>query len=242
VELTAKFARGRVQVMAGAGSNSTREAIELTKHAKAVGCDGALSIVPYYNKPTQRGMVEHFRAIAKAAPLPLVVYNIPGRTGVNMLPSTLIELARAEKLVVGVKEASGNIDQASEIAQALGPSFDILSGDDSLTMPVLSVGGKGVISVVANLVPKDVAGLCGAWKDGDIARAQELHLKMFPLVKTLFIETNPIPAKTAMAWMGLCSDEMRLPLVAMEEANRAKLEKAMREYGLLAKKRKHAAC
>jgi 4-hydroxy-tetrahydrodipicolinate synthase len=242
IELVVKFARKRLLVMAGTGSNSTQEAIDLTRHAEDVGADGALSIVPYYNKPTVRGMIEHFRAIARATKLPLVLYNIPGRTGVNMPPAAVIELARSEKNIVGVKEASGNIDQSSEIVQALGDGFTVLSGDDSLTLPIMSVGGKGVISVLANIAPKDVADMCAAYLKGDLARAQELHLRAYPLVKSLFLETNPIPVKTAMAWLDLCSDEMRLPLVPMEEANRAKLEKALRAYGLLGAKRRHAAC
>jgi 4-hydroxy-tetrahydrodipicolinate synthase len=242
IELVIKFARKRVPVMAGTGSNSTREAIEMTKHAKEAGADGALIVVPYYNKPTQRGLTEHFKAIAHAASFPLVVYNIPGRSGVNMLPSTIIELARAEKSIVGVKEASGNLDQATEIAAAMGPNFAVLSGDDSLTLPILSVGGKGVISVLANIAPKDVSDLCKAWKAGDAKKALELHQKMYPLVKSLFIETNPIPVKTAMAWMDLCGPEMRLPLVPMEKANEEKLEKALRAYGLLGPKRQHATC
>lgn len=241
VELTVQYARKRVQVLAGAGSNSTQEAVEITRHAKESGADGVLSVVPYYNKPTQRGMMDHFRAVAREG-LPVVVYNIPGRTGVNMLPATLIDLARSEKNIVGVKESSGNIDQASEIVQALGPSFDVLSGDDSLTLPILSVGGKGVISVIANIIPKDVAALCAAWKKGDAAGARDLHLKMFPLVKVLFIETNPIPVKTAMGWLDLCPADLRLPLVPMEQANRDKLEKALRDYGLIGARRKHAAC
>jgi 4-hydroxy-tetrahydrodipicolinate synthase len=242
IDLVVKSARRRVQVIAGTGSNSTREAIDLTRHAQEAGADGALLIAPYYNKPTQRGLLEHFRAVARAVSLPLIPYNIPSRTGVNMLPATLVELARSEKNVAGVKEASGNIDQASEIVAALGTSFDVLSGDDSLTLPILSIGGKGVISVLANIAPKDVAALCAAWKSGDSAKARGLHLKMFSLVKALFIETNPIPVKTAMGWLQLCAPEVRLPLVSPEKSTQEQLEKALREYGLLGPKRKHAAC
>ncbi len=233
IALTVKYVRKRVLVMAGTGSNSTREAIEMTKYAKEAGVDGALVVVPYYNKPTPKGLIEHFKAIAQAAPLPIIVYNIPGRSGVNMLPATIIELARAEKNIVGVKEASGNIDQASELSAVLGPSFDILSGDDSLTLPIMSVGGKGVISVMANIAPKDVAELCSAWKAGNVARAQELHLKMYPLIKALFLETSPIPLKTAMGWMGLCSPEMRSPLGGMEKINENRLATALKNYGLV---------
>jgi 4-hydroxy-tetrahydrodipicolinate synthase len=242
IELVIKFAKKRVQVLAGAGSNSTRETMELARHAKESGADGALVITPYYNKPTQRGLVEHFRAVARHVDLPLIMYNVPGRTGVNMLPATVIEVARSEKNIVGIKEASGNLDQATEIAAELGPSFDVLSGDDSLTLPILAVGGKGVISVLANIAPKDVAELCAAWKKNDASRAQELHAKMFPLVKALFLETNPIPVKTAMGWLDLCSPDMRLPLVPMEKANAEKLEKALRAYGLLGRKPARAGC
>jgi 4-hydroxy-tetrahydrodipicolinate synthase len=233
IELVVRFARKRVQVMAGAGSNSTREAIKLTRHAKSVGADGALVVVPYYNKPTQQGMIEHFRAVAREAILPLVLYNIPGRTGVNMLPATVIELAKSEKNIVGIKESSGNLDQATEIVQALGPGFDVLSGDDSLTLPILSVGGKGVISVLANIVPRDVAEMVAAWKKGDVKRAQELHLKTYPLVKALFMETNPIPLKTAMDRLNMCGKEIRPPLFPMSMENEKKLEEVLRNYGLL---------
>jgi 4-hydroxy-tetrahydrodipicolinate synthase len=242
IELTVKYVRKRIPVMAGTGSNSTQEAIELTKHARDAGVDGALVVAPYYNRPTQKGLFEHFRTLARTVPLPMIIYNIPGRTGVNVLPATLVDLARSEKNIVGVKEASANIDQSSELIRELGPSFDVLSGDDSLTLPILSVGGKGVISVLANIVPQDVAALCAAWKKGDAARALELHLKMFPLVKALFIETNPVPLKTAMGWLRMCSSEMRLPLTGMEKPNADKLEKALRDYGLLGPNRKHAAC
>jgi len=242
VELTVKFVNKRVPVMAGAGSNSTREAIELTRHAKEAGADGALSVIPYYNKPTQGGMIAHFKAIAKAVPgFPLVVYNIPGRTGVAMATATLVDLAKAEKSVVGVKEATGNLDNATEAAAALGASFDVLSGDDSLTLPILSVGGKGIISVVANIIPKDVAALCAAWKKGDRAQALALHQKMYPLVKALFLETNPIPIKAAMAWMGLCGPDVRLPLTPPEKGTMEKLEKALTAYGLRAGQKAPAA-
>ena len=242
VEKVISFARKRVKVIAGTGSNSTREAIELTRHAQAAGADGALLITPYYNRPTQRGLVEHFRAIARAVDLPLGRYNVPSRTGVNMLPPAIIELARSEKNIVGVKEASGSVDQTTEIIEALPETFTVLSGDDSLTLPLMAVGARGVISVLANLIPKDVAALCAAWKKGDAAEARRLHLKMYPLARAMFTETNPIPVKTAMGWLELCSAEMRLPLVAMEKANAEKVETALRAYGLIGPRRKHAAC
>jgi 4-hydroxy-tetrahydrodipicolinate synthase len=242
IELAVKAARKRVPVIAGTGSNSTAEAVELTHHAREVGADGALMVCPYYNKPTQKGLVDHFSAVAKAVPLPIVLYNIQGRTGVNMLPATVVELAKAHANIVAIKEASGNVDQTSEILAAL-PGFTVLSGDDSLTLPLMAIGAKGVISVVANILPKDTAALVAAAKAGDFARARELHLKMYPLVKSLFVETNPIPVKQAMGWLELCTPDVRLPLTSMEEANAKKLEAAMRAYGgLLAAARKHAAC
>jgi len=232
-ELVVKAAKGRIKVLAGTGSNSTRETIEMTRHAQKIGADGALLITPYYNKPTPRGLVEHFRAVARAVSLPLVLYNVPGRTGINMIPATVIELARSEKNIVGIKEASTQLDQSTEIVKALGPSFDVLSGEDSLTLPILSVGGKGVISVAANIVPQDVSALCAAWKKGDVKKARALHHKMFPLIKALFMETNPIPVKSAMAILGMCSDELRLPLVPLNQGNREKLRKALRDHGVL---------
>lgn len=242
IEWVIEFARKRVPVIAGTGSNSTREAIELTKHAKEAGADGALLITPYYNRPTQQGLVEHFRAVARAVDLPQILYNVPGRTGVNMLPPAIIALARSEKNIVGVKEASGSVDQSSEIIAALEENFTVLSGDDSLTLPLLAVGAKGVISVAANLVPKDVAGLCAAWKAGRVDEARRAHLKMFPLVKALFLETNPAPVKTAMGWLDLCAPDLRLPMVPLEKANSEKLERALRDYGLLGAKHKRPGC
>lgn len=242
IELAVKAANKRLPVIAGTGSNSTKEAVELTMHAKEAGADGALMVCPYYNKPTQKGLYEHFAEVAKAVPLPLVLYNIQGRTGVNMLPATVVALAKAFPSIVAIKEASGTIDQTSEILSML-PGFTVLSGDDSLTLPLMSVGAKGVISVAANILPKQTAALVAAAKAGDFAKAREIHLKMYPLVKALFLETNPIPVKTAMGWLDLCSPELRLPMTPMDEAAAKKLEDAMRAYGgLLAPNRKHAAC
>lgn len=242
VERVVEFARKRVRVLAGAGSNSTSEAVALTRHAKAAGADGALHITPYYNKPTQRGLVDHFRAVARAADLPIVLYNVPGRTGVNMLPATVVELARSEKNIVGIKEASGNVDQSSEILQALGESFTVLSGDDSLTLPLLAVGAKGVISVAANIIPKDMAALIAAWNRGDAAEARRLHLKMYPIFRAMFLETNPIPVKTAMGWLDLCAADLRLPLSPLDAGASAKLETVLRDYGLVGPRRKHPVC
>ena len=234
VEIVVQEARGRIPVIAGTGSNSTAETLALTRHAKETGADAALVIVPYYNKPTQQGMIEHFSLVARNVSIPVLVYNIPGRTGVNMLPSTLVKIVRKNKNVIGVKESSGNLDQVSEIACALKDheNFSILSGDDSLTLPILSVGGKGVISVLANIAPGDVQELCQSFDQRNFARARELHLKTFPLVKNLFIETNPAPIKTAMEVLGMCSSGMRLPMCALMPENKKKLLQAVKDYGL----------
>jgi 4-hydroxy-tetrahydrodipicolinate synthase len=180
--------------------------------------------------------------VARAVDLPLILYNVPSRTGVNMLPPAIIALAQSEKNIVGVKEASGNVDQTTEILAALGADFTVLSGDDSLTLPLLAVGAKGVISVLANIVPKDVAGLCAAWKEGRVDDARRAHLKMYPLARSLFVETNPAPVKTAMGWLDLCAPDLRLPMVSLEKANAEKLEQALRVYGLVGPRRKHAGC
>ncbi len=233
IEVVVEQAKHRIKVLAGTGSNCTKEAISLTKHAKEVGADGALVICPYYNKPTQNGLYEHFRAIASAVDIPIVIYNIPGRTGINMLPDTIIKVAKECPNVMGIKEASGSLDQSSAISRALGDKFEILSGDDSLTLPVLSVGGVGVISVVANFVPDDVGEMIDAYNNGDVKRAKEIHLKLFPLIKAMFIETNPIPVKTAMGLLGMCSPDLRLPMSPMQPQNVEKLKKALSDYGLI---------
>jgi 4-hydroxy-tetrahydrodipicolinate synthase len=231
VELTVKLVRGRMKVMAGTGSNNTAEAVRLSKAAEKAGADACLVINPYYNKPTQKGLYEHFKAVANAVKIPIVVYNIQSRTAVNIATPTLAELAKIEN-IVGVKEASGDLAQMSDVAVACGPNFSILSGDDALTLPLLAVGGHGVISVVANIIPNDVKTMIEAFNSGNILLATALHKKMFPLVKAMFVETNPIPVKTALAMMGLVSPELRLPLTSMEEANQNKLREAMRAYGL----------
>lgn len=234
IEIVVNQTRKRVPVIAGTGSNSTVEAIELTKHAQEVGADAALLIAPYYNKPTQKGLIEHFSAIAKNVSIPQILYNIPGRTSVNILPLTIFELAKRHKNIVGVKESSGNLEQMTEIACLMkeNKSFALISGDDTLTLPILSVGGVGVISVLANIVPKDVAELCALHAAGKFNKALALHLKMFPLVKALFIETNPAPVKTAMEILGHCSSELRLPMVPLSAENRKKLTEEMKRYGL----------
>lgn len=224
-------ADGRVPVIAGTGSNSTSEAIRLTRFAKEAGADGALLITPYYNKPTQRGLVQHYEAIAAEVDLPMILYNVPGRTGVNMLPETVIRCAEIPN-VVGVKEASGSVDAAVEILR--GSRLTLLSGDDSLTLPLISVGAKGVISVAANVAPKLMVDLVDLALAGDYAGARELHLRLFPLFKTLFIETSPIPVKTAMGRMGLIDPELRLPMCALDPRHFATLERVLRDLELIA--------
>jgi 4-hydroxy-tetrahydrodipicolinate synthase len=229
IEIVVEQANGRVPVMAGTGTNDTAKTIKYTKHAKELGADAALIVTPYYNKPTPEGVYQHFKAIHEATGLPSVLYNIPGRTGANVPPETIIRIANEIPTVVGVKEASGSIDQSSQIVIGAPPEFSVLSGDDSLTLPIMSVGGKGVISVLANIAPKPVAEMTAAYLAGDVARATEIHQKTFNLVKALFIETNPGPVKAAAGMLGLCADEVRLPLWAMGEANRKKLTQALEE-------------
>jgi 4-hydroxy-tetrahydrodipicolinate synthase len=232
VEVVVAAARGRVQVIAGTGSNSTREAIELTRHAKEAGADGALLISPYYNKPTQAGIVAHYAAIARETGLPLLVYNIPGRTASNILPETLAQLADIEQ-VVGVKEASGDVAQISRAIAATPDGFSVLSGDDALTLPILALGGDGVISTTSNVAPSEMVELVRAFRAGDLARARDVHYRLLPLFGALFAETNPIPVKAALALAGLIRDEIRLPLTALTEPSRERLRVVMKELGLL---------
>ena len=233
IELVIKAARGRIPVVAGTGSNSTAEAIEMTVHAAKAGADGALLVSPYYNKPTQQGLYEHFKAIAQAAPdLPLIVYNIQGRTAVNVETETMARLAQIPN-IVGVKEASGNLDQMTSVILACGPDFSVVSGDDSLTLPLMAVGGRGVISVLANFLPREVAELTHAALDGDSKRARELHQRLFPICRAMFIETNPIPVKEAMAMLGMIRAEWRLPMCPMTDANRERLRKVLLTAGIL---------
>lgn len=232
IELTVEAAAGRIPVIAGTGSNNTREAIRLTRHAKDAGADGALLISPYYNRPTQRGLYLHFKAVAEAVDLPLILYNIASRTAVNIETETFAQLAELPH-IVGVKEASGNLEQMSRILQATNGKLALLSGDDGLTLPVLAIGGTGVISVTANLVPRDVAAMVSAFQAGRHDDALQWHQRLAPLTKALFLETNPIPIKTAMGLLGLIQPELRLPLCAMSEANEERLRQALRDYGLL---------
>jgi len=233
IEITVEQVKKRIPVIAGTGSNSTEEAIMLTKHAAKAGADASLQVSPYYNRPTQKGLYEHFKAVAESVEIPIILYNIASRTGVNIEPETIARLASDCKNIVGVKEASGNLDQMSHIKQLCGPSFDLISGDDSFTLPVLSIGGTGIISVVANIVPRDVANLVAEFEKGNLKKAQEIHYKLLPLIKAVFLETNPIPVKTAMGLMGMCEPDLRLPMCAMGQENLEKLKKALKDYGLL---------
>lgn len=225
-------AKGRVPVMPGVGTNSTARSVEMVKKVSALGADGLLAIVPYYNKPTQEGMTAHFSALAKATKLPVVLYNIPGRTGVNMLPPTVLGLRSRFRNIVGIKEASGSLDQVSEIIAGADADFAVMSGDDSLTLPMMSVGARGVISVVSNIAPAAASRLCALFQSGDTAGAAEAHRRLFPLVKTLFCETNPIPVKYAASLLGLCRPEPRLPLLPLSAGRRAGLAAAMRKAGV----------
>lgn len=232
VNITIEEVAGRIPVIAGAGTNDTAKTVELVQYARSAGATGALVVTPYYNKPTQRGLIAHYSEIAHRVDLPLIVYNVPGRTGVNVLPETLAEMSEIES-IVAVKEASGNLEQIGLIGALCGDRITILSGDDTLTLPVLSVGGRGVISVVANIVPRDVAELVRLYGTGHHAAALRLFYRQLPLSKAMFIETNPIPVKTAAALLGLAREDMRLPMVPMEEGNRARLALALRAYGLM---------
>lgn len=233
VEITIKTVNGRVPVMAGSGSNSTAESIELTKHAKEAGADGALMITPYYNKPTQDGLYAHFKAIAEAVDIPIVMYNVPSRTSVNMLPETVARCAEIDN-IVGIKEATGNMNQVSEVIMLCPDNFSVLSGDDFTCMAQVAIGGNGVISVTSNVAPNDMASMMDAALAGNFDDAGKLHYKMLPLMKAMFIETNPVPAKTTLELMGkIKSSTPRLPLTKMSEANTAKLKTVLSEYGLI---------
>ncbi len=232
VAFTIEATRRRVPVIAGTGSNSTDEAIALTKHAKKAGADGALLITPYYNKPTQEGLYRHYKAVAESVDLPIVLYNIPGRTSVNMLPPTVARLSSI-KNIVAIKEGGGSLQQVSDIIQTCGERMTVLSGDDALTLPMMALGAKGVITVTANIVPKDMAKMVDAFAAGKLAEARKLHYKMSPLFTALFFETNPIPVKEALGMMGKCSAELRLPLCPMATDTREKLSRALKDYGLI---------
>ncbi|MCA1960126.1 MAG: 4-hydroxy-tetrahydrodipicolinate synthase [Desulfomonile sp.] len=232
IELTVKEVAGQVKVIAGTGSNSTEEALALTRHAKKVGADGALLVSPYYNKPTQDGLYRHFKTIAENVDLPLVLYNIQGRTGVNIENGTMEKLSKLPN-IVGVKEASGSILQMSEVIRLCGSQFDVLSGDDQMTFPLMSLGGKGVISVVTNIVPERMSALTRHMIAGEIDKARAIHFEIFELCQAMFLETNPIPVKAALGIMGKIRPEFRLPLCEPSPANLEKLKSVLERYGLI---------
>ncbi|MFC1709190.1 4-hydroxy-tetrahydrodipicolinate synthase [Candidatus Omnitrophota bacterium] len=233
IEVCIETAKGRVPIMAGTGSNSTDEAVEMTVRAAKAGADASLQVSPYYNKPTQKGLYLHFKAVADSVDIPIILYNIAGRTAVNILPETIARLARDCKNIVGVKEASGSLDQMAQTKALCPEGFQLLSGDDSLTLPLLSIGGIGVISVVANIVPGDVSAMVDEFLKGNVEKARQLHYKLSPLVKAMFVETNPIPVKTTMGMMGMCNPDLRMPLCSMTDDNLAKLKKALKDYKLI---------
>jgi 4-hydroxy-tetrahydrodipicolinate synthase len=232
IELVIEAVNKRVPVIAGTGANSTDETIMITKKAKKLGADAALLVAPYYNKPTQEGLYRHYKAVAEAVKMPVVLYNVPGRTAVNILPSTVARLAEI-KNIVAVKEATGDMKQVSEVIRLCGDRITVISGDDFTTLPLLALGGKGVISVTANVAPREVSDMCRLWKEGKYEEARALHYRLEPLNAAMFIETNPIPAKTALALMGRIREEFRLPLCEMSDANKEKLRKTIRDFGLI---------
>lgn len=232
ISFAVKAAGGRVKVIAGTGSNSTEEAVSLTRFAMDAGADGALLTTPYYNKPTQEGLFRHYEEIASKAPFPLILYNIPGRTGVNMLPETAARLSAFEN-IVAIKEASGSIPQMMEVIRLCGDRLVLLSGDDGLTLPVLAIGGKGVISVTSNIAPAALKDMVDRFNAGDLAGARKLHYHYLPLHDAMFTETNPIPVKAALQMMGKISAEIRLPLTPLSPANREKLQKVLKEFKLI---------
>jgi len=232
VEFTVKTVNKRVPVVAGAGSNSTSETIDLANYAKKAGADGVLLITPYYNKPTQEGLFLHFKKVTETVDIPIILYNVPGRTSVNMLPATVARL-RAFRNIVGIKEATGDLKQISELIRLCGRDFDVISGDDFTTLPMLAIGGTGAISVTANIVPADAAAMFDNFFAGKREEALTYHFKMEPLHSLMFVETNPIPVKTSLAMMGKIAEEFRLPLCPMADANKDKLKKALKDYGLI---------
>jgi 4-hydroxy-tetrahydrodipicolinate synthase len=230
VDVALEVAKGRIQVIAGAGSNNTAESLEAARHARQMGADAILSITPYYNKPTQEGLYQHFKAIATQVDIPVVVYNVPGRTGVNLLPATLERLCEFRN-IVAVKEASGNVLQISEIHRRCGDRLTILSGDDALTLPILVCGGSGVISVVGNFAPDRMIAIINAFDGGDLKKALALHEDLMPVSQAMFIETNPIPVKTAMNLLGMNAGSLRLPMVPMSENNKRELIAVLQKHG-----------
>jgi 4-hydroxy-tetrahydrodipicolinate synthase len=232
IDIAIETAKGRVPVIAGTGSNSTVETLTLTKHAKEAGADAALLISPYYNKPSQEGIYEHYRRVAEEVDLPLIVYNVPSRTALNMLPETVARLSEI-KNIAGIKEATGDMAQVSEVIERSRQGFCVLSGDDFTTLPLLSLGGRGVISVISNLVPGEMAEMCRLFLSGKPEEARRVHFRLQGLARAMFIETNPVPVKTALSMMGMIEEEFRLPLVGMKEGNRRKLKEALDSQGLI---------
>ena len=233
IDICISVSKKRIPIIAGTGSNSTQEAIELSLYAQKAGADGLLLVSPYYNKPTQKGLYLHFKTIADKVDLPIILYNIASRTAVNIEPETVARLSEDCKNIVAIKEASGSLEQMARIIALCGKKLTMLSGDDSLTLPLMAIGGEGIISVVANIIPSDVKAMVVQFCEGNLKEAKRLHYQMLSLVKAMFIETNPIPVKTAMGLMGLCEPLLRLPMCEMEPGNLAKLKTALKEYGLL---------
>jgi 4-hydroxy-tetrahydrodipicolinate synthase len=233
IELSLKFAAGKIKVLAGTGANATREAIELTQAAEKVGADGSLQVAPYYNKPTQEGLYQHFKAIAKNTKLPIVLYSVPGRCGIEIGIETVKRLAVDCKNIIGIKEAGGSCDRVSQLRAVTGQKFEILSGDDSLTLPFMAVGAQGVISVASNVIPREVSQMVKLFSTGKTAAAIRLHERFYPLFKDLFIETNPTPVKAALAMMKMIEEEYRLPLVPMNPKNWDVLRTTMKRCGVL---------
>ncbi len=233
VELTVETVRGRVPVIAGTGSNSTEETIMLTRHAKDVGADAALVITPYYNKPSQEGLYQHFMTVAKECKFPMILYNVPGRTSVNMLPETVARCAK-NRYIIGIKEATGSLKQVSEVIRQCPKGFKVISGDDFTAFPVMAIGGQGVISVASNVMPRQMANMMNACESGDFEKARRIHYKLFPLFSAMFCDTNPVPAKTALAMMErISSEEVRLPLAPLSEANRERLRGVLKSLKLV---------
>jgi len=232
VEICIDQVKKRLPVVAGTGSNNTAESLELTKHAEAAGADYALMITPYYNKPTQEGLFQHYKTVAGATKIPIVVYNVPSRTSLNLLPETMARLATIPH-IVGLKDATGDLKQGAKTLELCGDKIAVLSGDDFTVLPLLAIGGKGVISVVSNVAPADMAGMCNAFFKGDLEGARKIHYKMWPLMEAMFFETNPTPAKTALKLMGKITGEVRQPLCPMSTANEEKLRGVLQKYGLI---------
>lgn len=233
IEIAAHQLKGKIPLVAGCGSNSTQEALELVKFSEKVGADYALVITPYYNKPTQKGLYEHYKKIATSVNIPIIIYNVPSRTGINILPETVARLYKDFENIVGIKEASGSLDQITSLMNKVDEKFLLLSGSDEVTLPILSVGGAGVISVVANILPEETHNLIASWQEGKIDKAKKIQFYLYDLIKALFMETNPIPVKTALSLMGLVEANFRLPLSSMKEENYQKLKTILSNYNLL---------